>query len=357
MPSYCSFLVFRPNEIDLVQSICAGAGWSTRHISDPSKKFRFTERGVQTINRAADIDEYSELREGEEFGRLLVLEEEQSGADNIIQLICDANLILEAFKDQSYPPNQGFEIPENLIERDEIFKLMFRTQPYFQSVYHRLELPVAVALAARAWGDKKLVYAIHKLALSYTTESVTPHSMHPRYGQAFRKHTNDYASHVATSVAINLAYSAIQELGLDVRSNSQKPRWLDKEAFIWNPDVLKDIQARLEKAGISRDRTVDWIIRGEASEVEVHPVRDTPARLNNGEMIRDRELLLPDAINSCEYLRNYMTAHAFSSSTPLLGPYEVFNTQNVARLLILSKCGLLNIWTKNLKDWHKSTAQ
>ena len=351
MPSYCSFLVFRPDEIDLVESLCAKAEWSTRHICDPSSRFKFTERGVQTTTRADDLGEYGVLRSGEEFGRLLVLEADQCEADNIIDLIGAAYLILKGFQESNdyFFPNHSVEIPNDPIEREEIFRCLFRTQSYFQRFFNGLELPVAVAVAARAWRDKKLIYAIHKLALSYMTESVTPNSMHPSEGQIFEKHTENFSSHVGTSVAINLAYSAIQELGLDIKSSNQKPRWRDKSTFDWNPEVLEDIKKRLEKSGVSCDKTIDWIVRGDASEVEVHPVRDAPTSFYNEETIRDRKLLLPDAINSCEYLRNYLTAHAFSKSTARLGPYEVFNTQNVARLLILSKCGLFNVWTWDLK--------
>jgi|GEM_PF-6309417 len=349
MPDYCSFMVFRRREIDLVQSICTTAGWSTRSIHDPSEKFRFTESGIAEICQPDYLDELGPLRAVEEHGRLLVLNENQGDAANIIQLICAANIILEGTAPQYRYPQQGFEIPCVPAERDEIFERVFRTEAFYGVFLHRETLPVAVAIAAAAWSNSSIIYAIHKLAQSYMTESVTPHSMHPRHGQTFAKHTSDFASHVGTSVAINLAYSAIQELGLDVRSSSRNPRWLDKREFIWNPSVLADLEDRLEESGIERDRTIDWMIRGEKSEVEVHPLRPTLAEYSDGETIRDRELSLPDAINSCEYLRNFMTAHAFSSSTPRLGPYEVYNTQQVARFLILSKCGLWNVWTEELR--------
>ncbi len=352
MRSFCSFLVFRPNEIDLIQSVCAEANWSTRSIPDPSTRFKFTTSGVSEVIKADALAHLGAIRGEEEYGRLLVLEGEQSEADNIIQLICAANLILEGFADQYSPPSHGFEIPNEPTKREEIFRCLFRTQGYFEKFLHRETLPVAVAVAAKAWTNSRLIYAIHKLAQSYTTESVTPHSMHPHYGQSFEKHTSEYSSHVKTSVAINLAYSAIQEIGLDVRASRDNKRWLDNKAFVWNPKVLNDIKARLEKSGIDCDRTIDWIVRGEKSEVDVHPTRDTPGMFSDGEMIRDREMSLPDAINACEYLRNHMTAHAFSRSTPLLGPYEVYNTQQVARLLILSKCGLFNVWTEDLVARH-----
>lgn len=173
--------------------------------------------------------------------------------------------------------------------------------------------------------------------------------MHPRYGQKFQKHTKNFVSHVGTSVAINLAYSAIEELGLGVKASGKVPRSIGKETFIWNPEVLTPFRNRLRKEGIDPEQKIDWITRGEKSEVAVYETLDTPSQHSDGLEVRDRQILLTDAINFCEFLRNQMTAHGFSSATQRLGPYEVYNVQQVARFLILSKCGLWNTWTEDLR--------
>lgn len=349
MPSFCSFLVFRPDEFELVRAICAEAGWSVHGIMDPSMRYKFSTVGVSEVSQAPALREYGDLRDGEEYGQLLVFETGQDETDNVIELIRAANLILEGFPDRFSLSGHGFKIPDASTKREEIFELVFRTTGYFEQFTYRRTLPIAVAVAAKAWSDSSLIYAIHKLAQSIMTESVSPHSMHPRHRQVLQKHSSEFSSHVGTSIAINLACSAIQELGLDVKSSSNNPRWLDSKKFVWNPAVLKNLTARLKDSGIDPNRTIDWVVRGEKSEVEVHPIRDSMAVYSDGREVRDVELSLPDAINSCEYLRNFMTAHAFSSSTPLLGPYEVYNIQQVARFLTLSKCGLWNVWTDELK--------
>lgn len=326
MPEFRSFLVFRPTEIELIHSICAEANWSTRDIPDPSMRYRFAERGMSELAQASALQDFDLLREGEQYGRLLVLETEQDEADNIIQLIFAANVILEGCPDGHSPPTHGFPLSDDASKREEIFELIFRTDGYFQKFTYRQTLPVAVAVAAKAWPDKKLVYAVHKLARSYETESVTPWSMHPRYGQVFEKHTDAFVSHVGTSVAINLAYSAIEELGLAVGASSEKPRSSEKNSFVWNPEVLEPFKERLKKAGIDPTRTIDWVTRGDQTEVKIYEMLDTPSDYSDGVEIRDRQVSLPDAINFCEYLRNQMTAHSFSSKTARLGPYEVYNT-------------------------------
>jgi hypothetical protein len=173
--------------------------------------------------------------------------------------------------------------------------------------------------------------------------------MHPRYKQAFQKHSTDFSAHVGTSVAINLAFSAIQELDLDVKASREKPRSIGKGTFSWNPEVLGPFEERLRKAGIDPGITFDWVTRGDQTEVGIYQMLDAPSDHSDGSDVRDRRVSLPDAITFCEYLRNTMTAHAFSNDTPRLGPYEVYNVQQVARLLILSKCNFWNTWTDDLR--------
>ncbi|QFT99967.1 hypothetical protein FIU85_21785 (plasmid) [Roseovarius sp. THAF8] len=358
MPEFCSFFVFPPEEIELVQAICRKANWSASAITDPSHRYKFTETGMSEVSRANALQDFEYLRDGEEYGQLLVLEtEEQEQAKNIVQLISAACIVLEGCLDQKGLPTHAFPLSSDPSTRGEVFESVFQKDPYFKQFTHRDPLPIAVAMAAAAWDDRALVYAIHKLAMSYEIEHVTPWSMHPWKGQVFEKHTEDFASHVGTSVAINLAYSSIEELRLTVQASSEKPRSLKgsgKYRFAWNPEVLEPFKERLEQAGISRSATVDWVTRGDKTEVPIYEIIDTLCEYSDGLEIRDREVPVPDAINFCEYLRNTMTAHAFSSSTSRLGPYEVYNTQHVARFLILSKC---NLWRVRADDLRKRYQQ
>jgi hypothetical protein len=333
MPIFCSFFIFKQDEIDLIHAICSDAGWTTSSITDPSTRFIFSANGMSEFSQASALSRGLALQEGQEHGQLLLLAAKKDETENIIELIRASLLILVGFPDRFGLSGFGFPIPDDPIERETLFQNVFRTDGYFQKFIWREELVAAVAIAAKAWSDRKLVYAIHKLAHSISTESVSPHSMHPRHGQIFEKHSCEFSSHVGTSVAVNLANSAIEELGLDIRSSLEKPRWSDKKTFEWNPKVLEDIRMRLSDANIDPDRTIDWIFRGDETEVRPHPKRNSLTNYSDGQRVRDVELSLPDAINSCGYLRNFLTAHAFKGDTALLGPYEVYNCQQVARIL------------------------
>ncbi len=353
MPSFCSFLVFEPTQTELVESLCRRAGWKVSFIPDPSKRFKFYNNGHSEVSQPGALAEFGSLGEGENHGQLLMMEAERTEANNIIQLIRAADVIVEGFPDQKYGNPSGFEIPDDASEQTSIFENLFRTTGFFELFSFKMERPVGVAVAANAWLDRRTVYAIHKLAKSYEIEAITPWSAHPRYGQIFEKHSGEFSDHVRSSIAINLAFSAIEELNLQINSSREKPRWLDKE-FTWNPPVLMDITSRLEKAGINLDRTVDWIARGDETELAIQPARARFSAYGDGQIVRDIELSLPDAIHACSYLRNFITAHAFGKETPRLGPYEVYNVQQVARFLVLSKCGLFNVWADDLSEWMAS---
>ena len=71
----------------------------------------------------------------------------------------------------------------------------------------------------------------------------------------------------------------------------------------------------------------------------------SPAPYADTEVVRDIEVTLPDALHISSFLRNFMTAHRFNETTKFIGPYEVFNVQNLVRRILLSKAGLWRVDT------------
>ncbi len=107
-----------------------------------------------------------------------------------------------------------------------------------------------------------MVYAIHKLALSYSLESVSWWSVHPSYGQVFEQYSARHRDHVGTAFAINAAFAAVEELQLEVKSSAQKKRFLQRSPVEWNQDVLEDLGQRLKQAGIDPAEKIEWVVRG-----------------------------------------------------------------------------------------------
>lgn len=352
MGIFCSFLVFAPSETELVSSLCCSAGWNIHFITDPSRRFRFNENGGWgEISNPSARKHIESLGSDEQLGKLLVIDAEEAEANNIVQLILAAGIVLEGYTNRSNRRCSCFELPADEDELSSLSKNIFQTTWFFEQFSYFKERSVAVALASKSWTDRRVVYAIHKLALSYTTEYITPWSAHPGYGQVFQKHSEEFSNHVVTSMAINAAFSAIEELDVKVKSRQGMPRWLDKE-FTWSPSVLSDIRKRLTASGIDPDQTIHWVVRGSQTEVAIEPRRAISSNHQVNPETRDMVFSLPDAISACGFLRDKKTAHAFASDTNLIGPYELFNVQQVARLIILCKCGLWETWTEDLKMNH-----
>lgn len=344
MTSYCTFLVFNPAHVEAVDFMCSAAGWKTRFIADPSERFWFYKHGVTEISHP---DALTMRPAGSIAGQLMVLDLDETTANNIIGLVRAANDVLGGSYKQDAPFRRGFELPDDPSEQTSVFRNVFRSRGFFEQFNHDSDFPLAVALAATAWRDRRLVYAIHKLSRSFEAESITWWSAHPRYGQIFDKHSDLHSAHVNTSIAINLAFSAIEEIKLQVKSSPSEARFLAGE---WNPAVLKDISDRLTEAGIDVEQKVNSVVRGEKSKSEdsIKPTLGAPAPYGDGQVVRDVQLTIPDALHTSSFIRNFMTAHGFSESSEFLGPYEVFNVQSLARRLVLSKAQLWNVSTEDV---------
>ena len=348
MTSYCSFLIANPLHCSLIESHAERVGWPISFLPDPSQRFWFHEGGTTIISHSQSLG--SQVVDGIQGQMLLINTAEEAVANNIVQLICAAYDIIEGNPCERVGLRSVFPLPDDTAELDSIYDNLFLKHGFFELFVGPSELAVAVATAAKAWSDRSLIYAIHKLSRSYATESITWWSAHPRYGQMFEKHSSFHSAHVGTSIAINLAFSAIEELQLQVKSSAGNKRWLDLKAGQWNPAVLEDLRVRLRVAHIDPDSTMTWIVRGDRSlaETKIAPVLGIPTPYSDGQTVRDVEVTLPDALHICSFIRNYLTAHRFGEASPFLGPYEVHNVQSLARQLILCACGLWRVSTEDL---------
>jgi len=90
--------------------------------------------------------------------------------------------------------------------------------------------------------------------------------LHP--GQSprrFRVQT-DTITHVYLANAVTVAYSAIEELGLEIRASQKNPSKMRDGT--WNPSVKVDVEARLRKSGIDTSSMAIWTLRGPKTRIE-----------------------------------------------------------------------------------------
>lgn len=195
---------------------------------------------------------------------------------------------------------------------------------------------VAAALAAKISHRRCWVSALTKYWVSLKTCSVRRIEHHPQYGDQFTVERDPF-KHALMAQAVVSAYSAVEELNLEVKATQQQP---SKIAGTWNPPVLENLLARLSDAGINADKPLVWLRRNPPTRIErkhAPPVGKRPAWAVYH--IRDRLVPIADAIHYAGLLRSRVSAHRMHSLTRSLTVHDVINVQHVARRLLLETTG------------------
>ena len=112
---------------------------------------------------------------------------------------------------------------------------------------------LACLIAARA-SNANLDFALEKYKFSLNLDWFTPHSANPYYGQVFYTGFESNNSNVTKIYAFLSAYSIVEELGVDIRSSAQTPRFIKDK---WNPVVLDELKLRLDKIGLDIDTKIE----------------------------------------------------------------------------------------------------
>jgi hypothetical protein len=255
-------------------------------------------------------------------------------AENVQQLIYGGILL-------GYPDVHSNKSPYPAIELNSLDKAILMGDPFCAFFQHSENGEFGCRIAQAAWADTKFIYSIEKLKLSWRLDWFTPHSASPRHGQIFDNEHPEYHYHTDAAFAIIAAHSAIEELGLEIRSSSKKPRFSDVDAAEWNPDVKADAEKRLSDAGVDIAEKFHWVHRGEPTKVEeeIKPILGDESYYSDGKTVRDRDMDLVDAIHYVSWLRNFVAAHRFSELAQSISPYDVYNAQGIARRLIIASLG------------------
>jgi hypothetical protein len=191
------------------------------------------------------------------------------------------------------------------------------------------------ALASKA----SLSYAMHKLAFSYRSAGAHHMDMHPRYSPRQFRVQKEPLTHVRLANAVTLAYSAIEEMQLELRASRENPSKLKDGS--WNPVVRAELQRRLLKAKIDINDPFIWTLRGPKTRIERS--RQIPSigktKWTYGQ-VRDRNVSIVDALAYASWLRSTTTTHRFTKTSTSLTVYDAHNVQFLARKLLMERFGL-----------------
>jgi hypothetical protein len=189
------------------------------------------------------------------------------------------------------------------------------------------------SLAVQCSRRRRLQYALYKLFLSFKMVSPSLVDLDPSHAPRKFAVERDPLNSVVLATAVTLAYSAIEELQLEIRASTKNPALIRQ---CWNPKVKNELELRLEGAGISLLEDQVWTLRGTPTRVERgrKPLKATKSSWAKGS-VRDVEIPIIDALRLASWLRSKITTHSFVETSRSLTVYDAHNVQFLARRLIL----------------------
>ncbi len=129
-------------------------------------------------------------------------------------------------------------------------------------------------------------------------------------------------------------YSIIEELGLEIRANAQKPSIINN---VWNDLVLSDLMHRLQDSNINPNKLIPWLSRKGKIRPFKAAVIDS-AQLcpwSDCESVFDFEISIKDAILELGFQRNKLASHCVGERVAELDIIDLENAFSLLRTIFL----------------------
>lgn len=201
--------------------------------------------------------------------------------------------------------------------------------------YQNPDISKACPIAARASQKKAYIYSFFKYYLSCYIHTNHWMDLAPYYKDIpLSPYPYD---HLRYSYAIVIAYSIIEEIGLEVRASQENPSIKDGKR---NPVVQGDLIKRLKDAKIDLNKPILWQLRGPRKLIELKkPIESKDLAPWSYGRMRDCDVSIVDAIYNLSWQRSKVASHKVKKYTKSLSVYDVNNAQHLARRLLLESLG------------------
>jgi len=327
---YATFIIFWDTNPDKIKEIKVSNNIFFDYREDPSNLNWHSDGSFQLCQTPLTPSELLKKKVSHDpLYELLIYAKDESTADEVLEILRGTMLLQYPLTDKLPKYDKVF-----LADISTILKELYVMDDYCTTLYD------ACKMMSIAWNDENLKYSIVKYVFSLNQDSISPHSVHPYYGQVFSIVERRKSYQVNAAYAFLSAYSIIEELSLEIRSSSMKPRFINDNKE-WNPKVKEDICKRLKKIGITEADTFEWVIRGKSEQLvdKVKPRSGTECFNDTTGEVRDLSFKIYDAIHLASYIRNFFLAHKFNEIVKYINPYDTHNIQMLSRRLIMSKLG------------------
>lgn len=133
-------------------------------------------------------------------------------------------------------------------------------------------------------------------------------------------------------------YSILEELGLQIKLDSKNESSVSNDGKSWNPAILDKLKDTLKSNNINPESSIPWLCRNGITR----PFKDTivdagnPCEWNDGDAIKDFNIIITDAILELSYMRSRLASHGLNDRVLKLTIYDAENSFNLSRIILLN---------------------
>jgi hypothetical protein len=295
----------------------------------------YSGRGWRAVLQQAE--EHNERVPGQQIG---IVARSQLAAQKALNVIWSAHGLLNCgptdynFWPSVEPSKSPSSESDEAIDHQSIGRFILATHHF----------PLACMLAAKASQRRDFIYALAKYTLSASIHANNLVDLDPDRGEHLR--VSPFPDdQVRFSYGIVTAYAVIEQLGLEVRASEKRPSMIKG---VWNQDVKSDLEGRLRKRGIDLSEKISWNVRGSVRRIEKQRPPKSQGKTQWARYgVRDCYVELIDAIADVSWLRSKVSAHKTRELATGLSPYDVANSQDLARRLLLESLGFWKYWGRH----------
>ena len=248
--------------------------------------------------------------------------------NHITEILCACHTLVEG---------DNMESPEDIIKRYNRDPNNILTQIGTKGVvYPDDALMHACLLTQKTYGNQLLENAVCKYYVSHDIYKLHPMDLHPLEDPFVSEYLLTERIRIA-NVIVN-CYAVLEELHMQIKADPENPSVKNGG---WNPQVRKELCARLENKNIDPNKSIPWLSRNDV----IRPFKvgvvnaDVPCEWSDGKSICDFQINICDAILELSHMRSQLASHKYGNKVLKLSVYDAENAFFLARYLLAKHLG------------------
>jgi len=192
----------------------------------------------------------------------------------------------------------------------------------------------ACIMVQKCFSNQHQMNAVCKFYVAHKAIELHPLDLHPKYDPLKKEYL--LTELISISNVIICCYSVLEELGLNIVVK-QNESSLTSDGTKWNPDVYNRLCNSLLENNLNPNMDVMWLSRNGILRPFKTPVINITSECewSDGNMIKDFNIKLTDAILELSYMRSKLSSHNIGSRVLQLTIYDAENAFHLARMVLL----------------------